>query len=115
MNKRLRKKKHLAEYKELVFKIDAQVKLADDEALDKFWSKFMDKAEELNLECNGVFAYEEVEVYLYTGLIGTGETERREQMIAWMQEQPEVSSVTASELIDSFYEEFAGCCCGCSE
>ena len=109
MKKRQRKKLFLGEFKELGFDLKADVNLPSEEALDAFWDKFITQIEELNLHCSGAFGENTLDLFVLAGKPGSGEVERRDQFIAWLQAQPEVSNVCAGELVDAFYDN-SECC-----
>ena len=55
MNKRIRKKKCLGEFKELAFDLTATYAKLEPEAADELVDKILAKADELNMTCGGTF------------------------------------------------------------
>ena len=114
MRKRLRKKLFVREFQELGFDLKAKTNLPDETALDTFWNKFVQQAEATNVHCHGAFGNEELDMFVLVGKAGPEAGERRTALVEWMKTQPEVSEVTAGELLDAFYDESCsskGCSC----
>ncbi|MEI8247232.1 MAG: 50S ribosome-binding protein YggL [Lentisphaerota bacterium] len=114
MRKRLRKKLFLREFQELGFDLKAKMNLPDEAALDAFWTKFVEQVEANNVHCHGAFGNEEFDMFVMVGQTGPDAEERKTKFIEWLKTQPEVSELTAGELVDAFYDETCRgktCCC----
>ena len=106
MKKRLRKKTHRGEFKELGFVMTAEYeKKPDMESLCNFADQLMDKFEELGLDVTGYFDFSDFDVLLNTGRPGTDEENRRKQAIEFVKAQPGVRNVEAGELVDAWHND----------
>ncbi len=106
MKKRLRKKTHRGEYKELGFVLTATYEeKADMEALYAFVDQLTDKFDELGLDISGYFDFSDFDILVNTGSPNTDEAERRDQAIAFVKSLPGVTEVNASELVDAWHND----------
>lgn len=104
MKKRLRKKTHRGEFKELGFVMTAEYEEKPDmDALCEFADLLMDKFEELGMDVSGYFDFDDFDVLLNTGRPGTDEEARRNQAIEFVKAQPGIRNVEAGELVDAWH------------
>jgi uncharacterized protein YggL (DUF469 family) len=103
MKKRLRKKKHIGEFKELGFLLEAKLNLQTDEELDRFNDEFLDYIEKENMHIGGGMGMDDLSLYVCTGVVNTGNAEARENLISWMDKHENVTEVNAGELKDAYY------------
>lgn len=104
MNKRLRKKKHLAEFREFGWYVNYQFESVSREADFAFWDTLLDEVEALGLVIGGsttsFFAHPTHRVPEATA------QQRRQQLQEWLSRQPGVGAVTSSPLTDAWYGPF---------
>lgn len=104
MKKRLRKKKHLAEFKEFGWYVDYQFQSVSREAGFAFWETLLDEVEALELVIGGsttsFFAHPASRVPETTA------QHRQQQLHQWLTRQPGVGAVTSSPLTDAWYGPF---------
>jgi len=104
MKKRLRKKTHRGEFKEVGFVMTATYEeKADMEVLCDFVDQLTDKFEELNFDFSGYFDFSDFDVMVNAGSPDTDEAARRQQAIDFVKSLPGVTEVNASELIDAWH------------
>lgn len=107
MKKRLRKKKRQGEFREFGFNIHFQCRMPEqgrEAFLDEFLDSLIAKIEEMGLGIGGGMSPEGCADFFVERLgRGTVTLEEREAWIAWLQEQPEVESLTAGELVDAWH------------
>ena len=118
MNKRIRKKKHVGEFKELAFSLDATYEKLTPEDADKMLEKILDMSEELDLVCDGLIDLDHFGFYVLAGRINTGEAERKQKLIDFLRGLPGMKEVKAGEFVDPWYTPIEHehdeecCCCG---
>ncbi|HEY9225640.1 MAG TPA: 50S ribosome-binding protein YggL [Gemmatimonadaceae bacterium] len=109
MNRRQRKKHRIAEFVELGFELKFALPSdwADDQ-VDVFWERAITTIESLGLGVAGGTGHD-------WGVFVTGLRERvsvsesqREALLAWLAEQPGVSSLVASQLRDAWHDADEG-------
>lgn len=104
MKKRLRKKKHLREFKEFGWYVDYELSERSQEAEFEFLDLLFDKVESLGLMIGGsttsFFAHS------LTHSSATIAQEKSHQLHNWLQQQPGVTDVTSSPLTDAWYGPF---------
>ena len=106
MKKRLRKKTHRGEFKELGFVMTAEYdEKPDMESLCEFADQLMDKLEELGMDVTGYFDFSDFDVLLNTGRPGSDEENRRNQAIEFVKAQPGIRNVEAGELVDAWHND----------
>ncbi len=117
MNKRIRKKKCLGEFKELAFDLTATYAKLEPEAADELVDKILAKAGELNMTCGGTFNLDNCDLLFATGRIRTNEAERKDKMVEFFRSIPGVEKVEASDFFDACYTpvEDDECGCGCHD
>jgi uncharacterized protein YggL (DUF469 family) len=105
---RLRKKKHVGEFQELVFQVKAvfthPLTLAE---LDRFIDDVITYVESQAL-CIGAFGggenVTETEGWVEAWKRGSVTEEQREHMLAWLEARPEVTRAVAGPLFDGWYD-----------
>ncbi|GAB2789691.1 uncharacterized protein YggL (DUF469 family) [Hymenobacter luteus] len=104
MKKRLRKKKHLAEFKEFGWYVDYQFESVSEEADFAFWDMLIEEVEALGLMIGGsttsFFAHPASRVPEATTQY------RQQQLHQWLTRQLGVGAVTSSPLTDAWYGPF---------
>jgi uncharacterized protein YggL (DUF469 family) len=109
MKKRIRKKKHIGEFKELGFELEFQIVGANDSehAVDLFF-EFLEEA----IERNGLFFGGVGKHDRWSGVVhaktrnGVPTTpEQREAVVSWLEERPSFDAVNASDFFDIWYGE----------
>lgn len=118
MNKRIRKKKCVGEFKELAFQLAAKYNKLTPETADEFVEKLLGKAKELDMICGGSFDLDNFEFYVITGRINTRNEERKQQLVEFVKSLPGMDSVEAGEFVDAWYtpiENDCECECGCED
>ena len=113
MNKRIRKKKCLGEFKELAFDLTATYAKLEPEAADELVDKILAKAGELNMTCGGTFNLDNCDLLFATGRIRTNEAERKDKMVEFFRSIPGVEKVEASDFFDACYTPIEDDECGC--
>ena len=104
MKKRLRKKTHRGEFKELGFVMTANYEEKPDmDALCDFVDLLTDKFDELGMDVSGYFDFCDFDIMVNTGSPDTDEAARRRQAIDFVKAQPGVLKVEASELVDAWH------------
>ncbi len=102
MKKRLRKKKCVGEFQEMGFQLDATYPEHSEAELDALMDQFLLKIEELGMYCGGGFCKDRLDLFVCTGRIGTGEAERREALVAYLNGIDGIKA-EAGELVDANY------------
>lgn len=104
MKKRLRKKTHRGEFKELGFVMTAVYEeKADMDALCAFVDELTGKFEELGLDVSGYFDFADFDIMVNTGRPETEEAARRQQAIDFVKSLPGVTEVNAGEIVDAWH------------
>lgn len=104
MKKRLRKKTHRGEFKELGFVMTATYEEKPDmDALCAFVDEVTGKFEELGLDVSGYFDFAEFDIMINSGKPGTDEAARRQQAIDFVKAASGVTEVNAGELVDAWH------------
>jgi uncharacterized protein YggL (DUF469 family) len=103
MKKRLRKKLRLREFQEMGFSVKFELSdLANDEAYLAFWDKLVVAIEANNLLMGGGLN----DFFVQTNSRRTATEADRESIATWLQQQPEVSAINVSPLIDAWHGNF---------
>jgi uncharacterized protein YggL (DUF469 family) len=103
MKKRLRKKLRLQEFREMGFHVDFEVNLASTiEAEDAFFDKLFDFVDAQELSIGGSMS----SFYVTRSGRNSATEADREAMAAWLQKQPEVSSVRVWPLDNAWHGPF---------
>lgn len=103
MKKRLRKKLRLREFQEMGFsvKYDLDAAMTEDK-LSFFWVKLIQMIEANHLMIGGG----ENDFFVATDSRRTATETDRATIQNWLQQQPEVSNITISPLVDAWYGPF---------
>jgi uncharacterized protein YggL (DUF469 family) len=103
MKKRLRKKLHKGEFKELGFYIEFDFLEPDNDALfDKFWDNFIEEGIVGNgLVCGGG-GYKRHE-YFVSSNKGSASEKQRNALKEWLEKQPDISNIMLGEFKDAWY------------
>lgn len=115
MNKRIRKKKCIGEFKELAFSLKASYEKLTPESADDLVEKILGKIQELGMTCGGTFDLDHFDLFIVTGRIHTEEAERRQKLLGFIQSLPGMGSASAGEFVDAWYspiEQEEACSCG---
>lgn len=106
LNRRQRKKHHVAEFRELGFTLTVRFESPQQEAdLDNFWDGLFLEAERLNLIVGGLggrLPLSETGAFV-VATNGSVQAEQRESLLAWLSTWPTVANASASEMIDAWY------------
>lgn len=103
MKKRLRKKLRLREFQEMGFKVKFDLNLPDtDEAQFALWDRLVEVVEANHLLMGGGFD----DFFVQTNSRRTATEADREAIEAWLLQQPEVSAVNVSPLVDAWHGSF---------
>lgn len=113
MNKRIRKKKCIGEFKELAFPLEAKYDKLTPETADDFVDKIIEKVQELNMTCGGTFDLDHFDLFVVAGRINTNEAERKQQLIDFIKALPGMGDLIAGEFIDAWYSPIEDDTCGC--
>mgnify|MGYP000296635990 CR=1 FL=1 len=102
MKKRLRKKLHKGEFRELGFELDYDYTGdLEGEPFDQFWGDWIRMIESLGLECGGGGAgHQNYFIIKYRGSVSV---EQRQAVIDWLGKHPDIANVTAGQLRDAWY------------
>lgn len=102
MKKRLRKKLHKSEFRELGFELDYDYTgNLEGEPFDQFWGDWIGMIESLGLECGGGGAgHQSYFIIKYRGSVSV---EQRQAVIDWLGKHPDITNVTAGQLRDAWY------------
>ena len=97
MKKRLRKKLHKGEFRELGFELDYDYTGdLEGEPFDQFWGDWIRMIESLGLECGGGGAGPQS--YFIIKYV-----EQRQAVIDWLGKHPDIANVTAGQLRGAWY------------
>lgn len=105
MKKRLRKKLHKGEFKELGFSVDFHYNVEkEDEAFDLL-DEFLNMTEDANLCAGGLFGSEgdNASFFIVSYECRSVTQEERQKVIDWLASNAKVSDVKAGELRDAWY------------
>ena len=101
MNKRLRKKKHLGEFKEWI--ADVEVVLAPDADFDSFLDRFIEDC----VEAGGMYFGGGGRHPRLEGVVELGRNELYQQrhgwVMRWLEDRAEVTRFTVGEPVDAWY------------
>ena len=105
MKKRLRKKLHLAEFKELGFNLN--IKFTEDntnDALDAFVEAFLDDViDPCDLDFGGGGDRFDFAGFIVLAARGCATEEHRAATIAWLEKRDDVTSFEVGDLVDAWY------------
>jgi len=102
MKKRLRKKLHKGEFRQLGFCLEFDYSVTDEISFDTFLDSFIDDCIEGNgLECGGG-GFEHLSFFV-TRYKGSASEEQRNAVKEWLERQPQVSNIILGELIDAWH------------
>jgi len=101
MRKRLRKKRHLGEFKEEGFNVTFSF---DGDALeqDVFLDRFIEAVETNGLTCGGGFG-KEWDMYITMDGRGTATETDRMAVLNWLEGQPAVKNISVGPLVDAWW------------
>ncbi|HEX8428949.1 50S ribosome-binding protein YggL [Hymenobacter sp.] len=102
MKKRLRKKKHLCEFKQFGWYVEYELSERSEE--EEFWDLMLDEIDSIGLEVGGATTS-----FFTTPRKGASleqTYEKRQQLHSWLQQQPGITGVTSSPLTDAWYGPF---------
>jgi uncharacterized protein YggL (DUF469 family) len=103
MKKRLRKKLHKGEFKELGFLVEFDYADAENEdEFDQFWVSFIDIIEQNGLGCGGGGHIHQE--YFITKYKESVSEEKRLAIKKYLDEHPKVSNVIVGKLKDAWYD-----------
>lgn len=103
MKKRLRKKLRLREFQEMGFRVKFNLNLPDtDEAPVAFWRELVVAIEANNLLMGGGIN----EFFVCTNSRRSATDADREAIETWLHQQPEVSAINVSPLVDAWHGNF---------
>ena len=105
MNKRLRKKLHKGEFRELGFNLEFDYTgdyRADEEKFFQFFDRYDEFLGVMNIECIGGIGDHFNGFVSHIGR-GTVTEEQRQSVIDWLGKQPEATNITAGPLCDAWY------------
>ncbi len=103
IKRRLRKKKHVGDFKEMGFLLSAKLNLKSEEELDQFCDEMIDFLASNEIHMEGGMGIDNISLFIGTGIVNTGEEECRAKLITWMEEHKNVEEFNAGELEDAFY------------
>ncbi len=108
MNRRQRKKLHVAEFKQLGFTLAGSFR-PQEATYDDFLDEFLVFAESRKLLVGGSFSAKPgddagLDLLVQSEGLASCTDEDRQAMLDWLGKRPEVASVSASELIDAWYD-----------
>ncbi len=104
MKKRLRKKTHRGEFKELGFALHADYEAFEDyDSLYDFIDELLFGTEKLGADVGGNFDFAECDLAINVGQTGPHLEERRNAVIEFIKAMPGVKQVEAGELVDAWY------------
>lgn len=106
LKKRIRKKFHLGEFKELGFEVSVNFKKElGDEQFDKFWNGFINEIEENNLMCGGGGDYKIWKVFVTSRKKFVSPTINEvEHIKIWLENCIEVKSFEIGDFSDAWNE-----------
>lgn len=100
MKKRLRKKLHVGEYKDLYFTMTGKFTGVADDKADDLYTEIFQMVADCGCCLNGMISPDEFDLEVITGTVDTDNAARREQLIAKLQAHANVAEVNASELTE---------------
>lgn len=105
MKKRLRKKLHKGEFKELGFNVEFHYNVADEQEAYELIDDFLAFTEENNLCIGGWYGREEGEASFFVVSFSRRSVtpEERVHVIEWLEKNPKIENVRAGELRDAWY------------
>jgi len=111
MKKRLRKKLHLKEFKELGFVLKLEFNTEDSDKLDVILDQLLAIVEDMELDCGGILE----ELVISETKPNSGLVERKAAFLDRVSKIEGITNVTAGELIDVWHSHLDddGCDCGC--
>lgn len=107
MNKRLRKKKRVGEFRELGFRVQFETPgLSDDQKL-ALCDRWLEEAiEGHGLICGGAFGPSEWEGFVQLNQRGSATEEHRQSIQKWLESRADVKKVQIGPLVDAWYGPF---------
>ena len=113
MKKRLRKKLHLKEFKELGFVLKLEYDTEDSDKLDSILDQILAIVEDMDLDCGGVMD----ELVVSELKPNSGLAERKDAFLERVSKIAGITKATAGELIDVWHtplgDDECDCGCGC--
>ena len=113
MKKRLRKKLHLKEFKELGFVLKLAFDTEDSDKLDGILDQIFDVVEDMDLDCGGVMD----ELVVSELKPNSGLAARKDEFLKRISNIQGITQATAGELIDVWHtplgDDECDCGCGC--
>jgi hypothetical protein len=107
MNKRLRKKKRVGEFRELGFRVRFETPGLSPEQVDALIDRWLDEAIESNgLACGGSCGPVQWDGFVQMDHRGSATNEHREAVTSWLKSQSTIKNVEVSPLIDAWYGPF---------
>jgi len=106
MKKRLRKKKHLGEFREYGFTVRFSHPGLTVEARDQLLDRYIDLIESLQLWSGGGGGRERVSFYVTAGHRKSANDEHRMTVERWLAEQPEIAEFKVFPLTDAWHGPF---------
>jgi uncharacterized protein YggL (DUF469 family) len=105
MKRRLRKKKHLGEFKEFGVPFALRRKRKDD--FDSFLDAFLEEAVEANgCYCAGSGKDDEFVGFIELGIQKDNPEERLEKIVIWMKTHPDIDKFIIGQVVDAWYGPF---------
>jgi uncharacterized protein YggL (DUF469 family) len=102
VNKRLRKKKHLREFKELCFEISWKSESESDDIKDQLMNDFVSLIEKNNLICCGGYSKEEFSFCIAKNK-GSCTEEHQQIIINWLNNNSNIIDLIVGKLVDAWY------------
>ena len=107
MNKRLRKKKRIGEFRELGFRVQFETPGLNKEQTDALCDRWLAEAiESQGLICGGACGPVEWDGFVQLDHRGSATDEHRQAVTKWLESQTSVKKVQVSPLIDAWYGPF---------
>lgn len=107
MNKRLRKKKRVGEFRELGFRVQFETPGMSTEQEEALCDRWLEEAVEANgLICGGAFGPEQWDGFVQLDHRGSATDEHRQAVTKWLESQAQIKKVQVSPLIDAWYGPF---------
>lgn len=105
MKKRLRKKLHKGEFKELGFNVDFHYKVSGEDEVDRLIDEFLAVAEGNRCCVGGWYAQEGNKASFFVVSLERRSVlpEERQAIVKWLEDNPEIDNITAGELRDAWY------------
>jgi hypothetical protein len=101
MNKRLRKKKHLGEFKELCFELSFKLNVESDSIKDRFMDEFISLIEDNNLICCG--GYSKDFSFCIAKNKGSCNEDHQQIILNWLNNKSIVTNIIVGKLVDAWY------------